>query len=444
MSSEGLVLAGGTVVTSLDPAHLVRADVLIQDGRILEVGQAAAASRRDCSGCLIMPGNVCAHTHLYSSLARGMPWPPPPPENFLQILQRVWWRLDRALDERSIRASAMVGGMEALLAGTTTVVDHHASPNAIDGSLDIIADALDALGLRSVLCYEVTDRDGPARARAGLDENRRFLRAARPRARGLVGAHASFTLSEETLAGCVEIARAERSGIHIHVAEDAVDQRDAQRRFGRRVVHRLADDGALSGQTILAHCVHVDGDEVAAIVRSGATVAHNARSNMNNAVGRAPVGRLGPRVVLGTDGIGGDLFAESSIAYWRAREDDVSVPVTWPLERAAAGAHLAGSIFGEPLLGRIAPGAPADLTVLDYTPATPLTDENLAGHWVFGVSARHVRDVLVHGAFVVRDGRLARLDQEELVAAAAAEARRLWRKVEEIGPHDFAPEGARP
>ncbi len=439
-----LVLTGGTVATSLDPAHLVRADVVIQDGRILKVGRAStAASRRDCSGCLIIPGNVCAHTHLYSALARGMPYRLPAPENFLQILQRIWWRLDRALDARSIRAAALVGGMEALLAGTTTIIDHHASPNAIEGSLDIIADALEALGLRAVLCYEVTDRDGSARTRAGLEENRRFLRSARRWARGLVGAHASFTLSAETLAACVEIARSAGTGIHIHVAEDAADQRDAELRFGRRVVHRLAEAGALSGRTILAHCVHVDDAEAAAIMDSGAAVAHNARSNMNNSVGRAPVGRLGPRVVLGTDGIGGDMFAESSIAYWRAREDDGSLSMAWPLERLAAGARLAGTIFDEPLLGRIEPGAPADLTILESDLPGPISEQNLAGYWLFGLSARHVRDVLVGGEFVIGDRRLSRIDQGELIADAVAEAKRLWRRVEEVGPHEFAPAGVR-
>ncbi len=413
---------------------------MIQDGKILEVGRARTATpRRDCSGCLILPGNVCAHTHLYSSLARGMPFRLPAPENFLQILQRVWWRLDRALDERSIRASALVGGMDALLAGTTTIVDHHASPNAIDGSLDIIADALDALGLRSVLCYEVTDRDGPDRARAGLEENRRFLASTRSRARGLVGAHASFTLSADTLAACVELARVAGSGIHIHVAEDAADQRDAQWRFGQRVVHRLATAGALSDRTLVAHCVHVDDTEAAALVRRGVAIAHNARSNMNNAVGRAPVRRLGRRVVLGTDGLGGDMFTESSIAYWRAREDDIALGVTWPLERLAAGARLVGDLFKEPLLGRIEPGAPADLTVLEYVPPTSISDQNLAGHWMFGCSARHVRDVLVSGEFVVRDRRLSRIDQDELVTDAVAEAQRLWGHVDEIGPHAFAP-----
>ncbi len=445
-TTTGLALCGGTVLTSLDPPLLPAADVILEGGRIAGIGRAPEGIvRRDCSGCLIIPGNVCAHTHLYSALARGMPYGLAPPANFIQILQRVWWRLDRALDEETICASALAGGIGALLSGTTTLIDHHASPNAIDGSLDMIADALGALGVRSVLCYEVTDRDGPEHAQAGVEENRRFLAAAakRPLARGLVGAHASFTMSAETLAACVEVAQDGGAGIHIHVAEDAADERDAEIRFGRRVVHRLAQAGALNGRAILAHCVHVDAAEIAAIRESGATVAHNGRSNMNNSVGRAPVARFGERVVLGTDGIDGDMFAESKAAYWRLREDDIYAPVTWPLQRLAENARLAGRIFGEPALGRIEPGAPADLTVLDYAPPTPLTVQNLSGHWIFGLSSCHVRDVVVAGEMVVADRRLTRVDQDKVASDAAAAAGRLWRRLEAIGPHTFEPAGIR-
>jgi len=437
-----LALVGGTVLVALHPPAVVRADLLIDGGRIAALGGVPTGTpTRDCSGCLIIPGNVNGHTHIYSALARGMPYRLDPPANFLQILQRVWWRLDRALDEESIRASALLGGMEALLSGTTTLIDHHASPNAIDGSLDILADAFARLGVRSILCYEVTDRDGPERAHAGIEENRRFLRTQQPLTRGLAGAHASFTMSPETLAGCVEVARQSRSGMHIHVAEDLADEADAQARFGRRVVQRLEDAGALDERAILAHCVHVDEGEIAAIRERGATVAHNARSNMNNAVGRARVGALGERVVLGTDGIGGDMFAESQAAYWRAREDDVFLTIAWPLERLAPTARVASRIFEEPQLGRIEAGAPADLTVLAYDPPTPLHEGNLAGHWIFGLSARYVRDVLVAGEMVVTGGRLAKVDQDGLIAEAAVEAERVWRRLEEIPPHTFTPAG---
>ncbi|HEV8340417.1 MAG TPA: amidohydrolase family protein [bacterium] len=437
-----LALTGGTVLTALDPPRLLRTDLFIDDGRVAALGRVPSGTpTRDCSSCLIIPGNVCGHTHIYSALARGMPYRLDPPGNFLQILQRVWWRLDRALDEEGIRASALLGGMEALLSGTTTLLDHHASPNAIDGSLDILADAFAALGVRSVLCYEVTDRDGPERARAGVEENRRFLQTRRPLARGLTGAHASFTMSADTLAACVDVARRSGSGIHIHVAEDLADQADAGARFGRRVVQRLEEAGALDERPILAHCVHVDEGETAAIRERRATVAHNARSNMNNAVGRARVEALGETVILGTDGIGGDMFAESQAAYWRAREDSISLDIAWPLERLAQTARVAGRIFEEPLLGRIEPGAPADLAILAYDPPTPLHEGNVAGHWVFGLSARLVRDVLVSGELVLADRRLTRVDQERLLGAAAAEAERLWRRLDEVGAHEFVPAG---
>lgn len=438
-----LTLHGGMVLTSLDPPRIALGDVVIEHDRVAAIGRApAGGSSRDCSECLIVPGNVCAHTHLYSALARGMPYEMEPPRNFVQILQRVWWRLDRALDEAAIRASALAGGTEALLAGTTTLVDHHASPNAIDGSLDIIADALGELGARSILCYEVSDRDGAERARAGIGENRRFLAARRPLARGLVGAHASFTLSEETLAACVEVARNATSGIHIHVAEDAADERDAEKRFRRRVVHRLADAGALNARALLAHCVQVDETEIEAIFESEASVAHNARSNMNNAVGHAPVRRLGDRIVLGTDGIGGDMFAESQAAFWRAREEDILTEMNWPLQRLAAGARLAGGIFAEPALGRIEPGAPADIAVLEYSTPAAISERTIAGHWLFGLSARHVRDVIVAGVMVVADRRLTLVDQDDLAAEIREQAARLWRRLEEIGPHQFTPAGA--
>lgn len=440
-----LTLAGGVVVTALDPPGVLDADVVIDGDRIIGVGTEGQRSGTvlDCSGCVVIPGNVCAHTHLYSALARGMPFRLEPPTTFVEILQRVWWRLDRALDEESIRASALVGGMEALLSGTTSVVDHHASPNAIEGSLDVIAGALESLGIRSVLCYEVTDRDGPERASVGIQENLRFAAAGRPLARAMVGAHASFTLSDETLAACVEAAAGTGNlGIHIHVAEDLADQRDAMVRSGRSVVQRLADADGLGGRDLLAHCVHVHPREIALIEGSRATVAHNATSNMNNAVGRAPVEALGPNVALGTDGIGADMFAESHAAYWREREGNVFASPQATLRRLSRGAAFVGDRFGQPALGRVESGAPADLVVLDYQPPTPLEGEGLTGHWMFGLSSRHVRDVVVGGEVVVRNRRLTKVDQDELMAKAATVASRLWERLETIAPHPFTPKGA--
>lgn len=437
-----LALCGGTVVTSLNPVRVITADVVIAGDRVVEVGQAPpGVPRRDCSGTLVLPGNVCAHHHLYSALSRGMPYRLEPPANFVQILQRVWWRLDRALDEPSVRLSALVGGLEALRAGTTTVIDHHASPNFIDGSLDVIADALEEIGLRSVLCYEVSDRDGLPRAAAGVAENRRFLAGRRRVTRGMMGAHASFTLSDDTLAACAHAAAAAGCGIHIHVAEDRADQDDSVASYGVRVVERLGAAGVLTADALLAHCVHVSDFEVADITACGATVAHNPRSNMNNRVGYAPLARFGQRVALGTDGIGGDMITESQLGYFRATEAGAATAPDWPLERLADSGRVAGRLFGEPQLGTIAAGAPADLTVLGYDPPAPLSAANLPGHWVFGLAAGRVRDVLVAGELVIADGRSTRVDEAKIAEAAAREAARLWARLDEIPAHPFTPKG---
>jgi putative selenium metabolism protein SsnA len=437
-----VVLTGGTVVTSLSPPRMITADVAVADGRIVEVGPALASNQpsADCARCLVVPGLVCAHHHLYSSLARGMPYRLDPPSDFLQILRRVWWRLDRALDQEGVWASAIVGGAVALLCGTTTIIDHHASPNAIEGSLDTIRSALDLLGARSVLCYEVTDRDGPDLAEAGLEENRRFLKGEWPLARGMVGAHASFTLSEDTLEACADLARSADTGVHVHLAEDPLDQRDSMARFGKRVVDRLAGAGVLGQRALLAHCVHVDDGEIRTIDASGATGVHNPTSNMNNGVGHAPVGKLGP-LALGTDGIGGDMFAEGRSAYWRAREDDLTVSPEWVLDLQAGSARVAGQLFGEPLLGTLREGAPADLVVLEYDPPTPLDESNLPGHWVHAMTSRHVRDVMVGGEWAVRQRQLARADAKELTARCYEAAQRLWQRMEEIPEHPYTPAG---
>lgn len=437
-----MILSGGIVVSSLDPVHVDLRDVHVAEGRIAQEG---GGERRDCSGCLVVPGNVCAHTHLYSALARGMPYDLEPPRNFLQILQRIWWRLDRAIDDDITRACALVGGMEALLSGTTTLIDHHASPNAIEGSLDVIADALGSLGIRSILCYETSDRDGLERAQAGLAENRRFAERVRHEkpalVRALIGAHASFTLSEDTLSACADTARSLEVGLHVHAAEDAVDETDSVGFYGQRVAARLAHAGALDHRTLLAHGVHFDDHELSLVHAANAYVAHNARSNMNNAIGRARLDALGKRVALGTDGIGSDMFEESRTAFFRLHEDGSGVGPDWPLDRLAVGARLAGESFGERRFGRVETGAPADLVVLDYAAPAPLDAASFPGHWVYGLGSRCVRDVMVGGEWVVLDRRLTRADHQELAAHARAEAARLWARLDDIPQHEFEPKG---
>jgi putative selenium metabolism protein SsnA len=429
------LLAGGVLA---DPRRgtLVPGDLAVASGRISQATSGDEAASRapgehvDVSGCLVMPGNVCAHHHLYSALARGMPGPADPPRTFPEILERVWWRLDRALDLETVKLSALVGAVGAARAGTTSLVDHHASPEAIDSSLDAVADGLDEAGMRAVVCYEVSDRHGEPRGRAGVQENARFIKTnRRALVRGMVGAHASFTIGRPTMESLVAVARDSATPIHIHLAEDECDERDSQERYGQRTAHRLADEGALEEGDLVAHGVHLDDSERARVRASGAWVAHNARSNMNNGVGYAPVQDMGERVALGTDGIDGDMFAEARACYLKAREASWTTGPAFATERLATGADVAGALFGEPALGTLEVGAPADLMVLEYSSPTPLDADNLAGHFIFGLTAAAVRDVMVAGRWVVRDHKHLLVDEEELAARCRASAPVLWERM---------------
>ena len=330
---------------------------------------------------------VCGHHHLYSALARGMPAPPRTPHDFQEILELVWWRLDCALDLEMIRWSAMLGALEALERGTTAIVDHHASPNAIEGSLSVIADACAEVGVRVSCCYEVTDRNGPDGMRAGLAENEHFLRSG---GRGLVGAHACFTLCEATLEAVAGLASDLGRGVHIHVAEDRMDSA-----AGERLEAMTTDDW------LLAHCVHLDRP-----LRG--TVAHNPRSNMNTAVGYARPARLANRVVLGTDGIGGDMLEEFRIAYVRHREDDVTATP----DAAWSWLESGSALF---------PEAAADRVRWSYEPIDPW-------HLAFTPGVQPI-EVVVGGEVVLRDGRPTRVDPLEVRARAREQAERLWARL---------------
>ena len=423
------LLDGGLTVDPL--RRIVREGVLaVTDGRIARES-AADAEPIDVSGCVVMPGFVCAHHHLYSALARGMPGPGEPPRTFPEILDRIWWRLDRALDPETIHLSALLGAVEAARAGTTTIIDHHASPEVIGGSLDLVALGIEEAGLRGVVCYEVTDRHGTARGREGIAENVRFLgENSRPRLRGMMGAHASFTIGPETMEALVAEARRMRAPVHIHLAEDQIDERDALERYGVRTVHRLFQAGALADGALVAHGVHLDEIEQRVLLESGAWLAHNPRSNMNNGVGYAPVAQMGRRVALGTDGIDGDMFTEARACLLKAREASWEVGPSFALDRLTAGAAIAGRMFGEPLLGTLADDAPADLLVLEYRPPTPLDAGNLAGHVLFGMSASGVRDVMVAGRWVVRSRRHELVDEADLAARCRAATPQLWSRME--------------
>jgi cytosine/adenosine deaminase-related metal-dependent hydrolase len=331
-------------------------------------------------------GMVCSHHHLYSALARGMPAPPKQPTNFLEILEQVWWRLDVALDAEMIRWSAMLGVVEALQCGTTAIVDHHESPSCIEGSLSIIADACAEVGVRTNLAYGVTDRHGTDGARRGLEENERFLRSG---GRGMVGVHAAFTCTDDTLASAAALAADLGVGVHIHVAEGPDDIA-----AGERLASLACDDWWL------VHCVYLDRD-------LPGTIAHNPRSNMNNSVGYAKPTTRPNRIVLGTDGIGADMLEEARLAYVRLREHDVlaSPDTVW------SWMENGYSLF---------PEARNDMVTWNY----PHADS--AWHVAFTPGVRALDVTLDSGEQVLRDGLPTRVDVAEVRAKAAEQAQRLF------------------
>jgi putative selenium metabolism protein SsnA len=372
-----------------------------------------------------------------------MALPGEPAADFPHILANLWWRLDKLLTPDDITASAQVFLCDAIRHGTTTLIDHHASPHAIDGSLDLIADATLQAGVRACLCYEVTDRDGAAQSRAGLAENERFARriqkgqdAAAGMLTASVGLHASFTLSDDSLYRAAGLAGDLGLGCHIHVAEDKSDQQDSLSRDGRRVVERLAGAGVLGPRTIAAHCVHINDHEVELLRFSGSRVVHNPRSNMNNAVGVAPVPALleaGLPVGLGNDGFSMNMFQEMKAAYLLHKQASGD-PRTLGADEVTAmqwrhNASTAQILMNEPALGEIAIGAPADLVILDYQAPTPVTAGNLAWHILFGVDGEHVATTIVNGRVLMRDRRLLTLDQERIHAEARQLAGSLWQRV---------------
>ncbi len=449
MSANFRFLIGHARIATLgrEPHLLEDGALLIEGGRIAALGPTAEISTRhpgvewwDAGGQLLLPASICAHTHFYGAFARGMAIPGEAPRNFPQILERLWWRLDKALTPEDVRYSALVCLLDAVRHGTTTLVDHHASPNAIEGSLDVIAEAVRQAGVRAALCYEVTDRDGPERARAGIAENVRFARALAEHPHPLLaasfGLHASLTLSDETLAECVSAAGPLGLGFHVHVAEDRADQEDALRRSGKRVVHRFHEAGILGPRTLACHCVHLDESEIRVLAETGTWVTHQPRSNMNNAVGVAPVEamlRAGVRVGLGNDGFSNQMLAEMKAAYLvhkLAQGDPRTMPGDLVMRLAYDhNAELVRIFWPDLILGEIRPGASADFVLLDYHPTTPLTAGNLPWHLLFGVEASAITATVCAGRVLMRDRRLLTLDEEEITARSRELAAQLWRRI---------------
>jgi putative selenium metabolism protein SsnA len=435
----------GIVVTLGEKNRLLwNATVVTGGEQIAAVGDSAEMRQRypdadpvDCSGKIILPGFICTHHHFYSTMARGMSIPGEPASNFVEILERLWWKVDLALAEEDITLSAQLPLIDCIRNGTTTVIDHHASPGMRDGSLDLIETAVRTAGIRASLCYEVSDRNI---AGGGIAENKRFIKKVGKgdgQIAAMMGMHASFTLSDATIEECVGYAREAGLGCHIHVAEDAADREDSLSKYGMPTVNRLHRLGVTGENSIFVHCVHIDDAEMDLLAATHTSVVHNPESNMNNAVGVTPLLKLlkkGVLVGLGTDGMGSDMLAQMRCAYLLHRLANHDPRVAFleaPQLLLANNAAIAGRQFGL-RLGEIAVGRPADLAIIDYQPPTPLSEANFLGHLIFGLVDATVDTTVCKGKILMKGKKIVSMDEERIAARSRELAPKMWKRLQEL------------
>ena len=425
--------------------------VLIEGARIVAVGDSAEfltlyphATRLDGGGKLLMPGFSNVHMHFYGTYARGLSISHPM-HNFHEILQYLWWALDKTLDYDAVYYSTLLPAISAVKHGCTSIIDHHASPNWLDGSLDRVEDALTLVGLRGNLCYEVSDRDGKAIRDAGLAENERFMRKciaakqANPEHLfdGMMGLHASFTLDDDSLEKAVGIATDLGRGCHIHMLEDFVDQTLTQEKYGRGVVDRLAHFGVLGDKSIAAHGIFLDDAGRQLLADSNTIVVHQAQSNMNNAVGRSDIFALlkaGVTVGIGTDGMTPNLRREIMTGYLLHDHHLADNNAGW-VEFEQMAMHNNYDIFQRlsgAEIGRITPNALADIILLDYDPPTPFNSDNFWGHFLYGIIDAVVDTTIINGKIVMQDKQIVGIDEAEANAKSREVAARVWQRFSEI------------
>jgi putative selenium metabolism protein SsnA len=440
-----LLVGNGKLITrDRNQPYLADGCVVIQDKLIVEVGSTQKVREQypnaefiDAKGKLIMPGMINTHMHLYSTFARGMSSTEAPPQNFVQILERLWWKLDKALTLEDVYYSAMVVLIECIKNGTTTIFDHHASSGAVRGSLFEIAKATKAAGIRSSLCYEVSDRDGSKIMEEGIQENVEFIKYASSQddlLSGMFGLHASMTLSDDTLTKCAEANAGAAVGFHVHVAEDAADQMDAEQKYRKRVVERLATFGMVGPKSLAIHCVHINELEMEILQASSANVVHNPESNMGNAVGCAPILTLmekGIKVGLGTDGYTSDMFESYKVANILHKHHQGNPSVAWgeaPTMLFDNNPAIVSGYFSQPI-GKLAVGCYGDVIVVDYNPPTELNENNVNGHILFGVSGRAVVTTVINGQVVMQDRQVMNLDEAKVCAKARELSTKLWHRL---------------
>lgn len=449
-----MLITNSKLITWGKPNQILEDQALyIKDGRIGEIGSNREMvekypheERLDADGQYVMPGNINAHGHYYSAFAVGIGVPGEAPITLPTILTQLWWPFDLALSEEDVRYSVYNGVIDSIKHGTTTLFDHHSSPNCADGILDLMSEVVEQAGVRSVLCFEVTDRNGESLAKAGIQENARFVhrcsreRVAENRVKANFGVHAPMTVSEDTLAACRE-AVPEGTGFHLHVAEHEYDQVRSIAMSGTRSVDRLLKHEILGERSILAHAIHLDAKEVNLIAETNTWVSHQPRNNQNAADGVAEIDsylRTGVRACLGNDGLSNTMWREAEAAYFLQKithRDGRRLPGDKLLEMSIYNnAELASRYFEEAPLGVIEVGAYADLIFVDYDPATPMTVENLAGHFVFGMNESMITTTIVDGKVLMKDRELTTLDESEIKAKSREIVPAFWERYQKLVP----------
>jgi len=418
--------------------------VVWEGNTIVEVGEFEALKQKyadaefiDAKGGMIHPAFINTHEHIYSALARGLSIKGYAPNGFLEILDGLWWTIDRNLDNDLTKLSAEATYLECIKNGVTTIFDHHASFGEISGSLFAIEEAARDFGVRSVLCYEISDRDGKEKAHAAIKENVDFAKHALSLKddfiKGMMGMHASFTISDETM----ELCRKEKPkeiGYHIHVAEDILDLHRCLKEHGKRIVDRLYDWDVLGEKTLLAHCIYVNPHEMDLIRDTNTMVVHNPESNMGNACGCPPTMEIvhkGILTGLGTDGYTHDMIESWKVANILHKHHLVDPGTAWaevPEMLFQGNARIANRYF-EKKLGVLEKGAAADIIITDYIPPTPMNAGNLNGHMLFGMNGRSVVTTVGNGKVLMKNRELQGIDEERCLAKIREGAARLEKKI---------------
>ncbi|NOZ48376.1 MAG: amidohydrolase family protein [Chlorobi bacterium] len=372
----------------------------------------------DCSGKYVTKSFALGHHHIYSALARGMGAPKKSPDNFLEILKYIWWTLDKSLDKEMIEASALTTAIACAKNGVTFAIDHHASPYAIEGSLEIIAKAFDRVGVSHLLCYEITDRDGLEYANKGLDESENYLNSNQ----GLVGLHAAFTVGNQTLKKAVDLANRHNSGIHIHVAEDLYDQKFSIKNYQKRVIERLNEFGILKmNKSILGHCLHLNDNEKQLVANSNAWIVQNTESNLNNNVGYFNSVGLGNNIMLGTDGMHSNILQSAKAAFFVGQGfDSINYQGIYQRFRNVHRYLKTNDFEGD---------KDNNLVIFDYDSPTEFNEGNFLGHFLFGIENRHITNVISNGEFIVKNREIVKVDEQEILSFSKEQSKRLWAKM---------------